>query len=291
MTRVLLAAACLVAIAGRTAQHSEAVGVESAVQGQDEIKRFIQFERLLATIDANAGVAVAWPDLRQFFPPDERGWELYKEQVDFAEVPGLVERLSLFRNGDAQITVDLFVSSRGPRPALERLVDVMAATSIGYRRFQPGPADIGQLCLVLPVPNPTVLVIDRNVFVRIRRTNHTMDLIPVARALAKFMDEHVVPALVARTPVMAGVSVSPETPGVHESARVALQLPTEFAAADLMWSLSPQLDRDVVDVREQGADHAEVRIGRAGRIELPIWLADRRTLLSSETRLVIDVPE
>ncbi len=264
--------------------------MESGAPGQDDdIKRFIDFERLLAAIDVNGGIRAAWPDLRQFFPPDEGGWELYREQVDFTEVPGLVERLSMFRNGDAQITVDIFVSSRGPRPAVERLVDVMAATSMGYQHFQRGPAGIGQLCLVLPLPNPTVLVIDRNVFVRIRRTNHTMDVVPVARALAKYMDEHAVPSLVALTPAVAGVTVSPEVPRVHESVSLAWRLPVEFAAGDLMWSLSPEVDRDVVEVRDQGADHAEVRIASPGRIELPIWLADRRTLLSSETRIAIDV--
>jgi hypothetical protein len=290
MGRVLIAALCLITIAGCTAQSSEAVSVESSLARQDEeARRFIEFDRIIASIDARAGVAAAWPDLRQFFPPDERDWESYRDEVNFTDVAGLIERLYMYRKGAAQITIDVFVSSSGPQPAVQRLIDTLVSTSIGFRRFERGPTDIGQLCLVLPLPNATLLVINRNVFVRIRRTNHSMDLVPMARSLTAFMNANVVPAIVGRRPTFAQISLKPESPAVNSSATVSLQLPADFPAADLMWTTSPDLDTDVVEKRDQGPDSAELRLRRAGRVEVPLWLADRRTLLSSESRLAIDV--
>lgn len=289
MTRALLAV-WIVLIAGCDAGSSEAVNLDSPVARQeDEVRRFIDFDRLAASIDAKRGVAVVWPDLRQFFPEQERDWELVRDQVEFAAVPGLVERLYIFRKGDAQLTIDLFVSSRGPQPALKQLVDTMVATSIGYRRYEQGPADIGQLCRVLPLPNPTVLVIDHNVLLRIRRTQGTFDIVSLARQLTKFIDANVVPSLAEKAPAFAEVSVTPASPAVGASVKIAVRLPAAFPPKELVWAVSSEVDSDIVDQSEQGSDYAELRITRPGRIEVPLWIADRRTLLSSESRVGIDV--
>jgi hypothetical protein len=283
-------AAWVFMVASCHARSFEAVVMDSPVAGQQaEVQQYIGFDSLIAAIDPNAGVAVAWPDLRQFFQEGERDWELYRDQIQFTDAAGLVERLLLFRKGDAQLTIDLFVSSLGPRPALNRLVNVMAATSIGYRRYERGPADIGQLCLVLAVPNPTVLVLDRNVFVRIRRDNHSMDIVPIAQRLAKFMDLNVVPTLAAKAPVFASVSANSTTPGVGEAVKISVTLPSGFQPETLMWALSHDVDPDVVDKRDQTVSYVELRISRPGHIEVPLSVADRRTLLSSESRVSLDV--
>jgi len=289
MTRAALAAACVLVTLGCYAQNSEAVSVESPVARQEEdVRQFIELDRVAASIDANAGVAAVWPDLRQFLPPAERGWEVVRDEVTFTDVPGLMERLVILRSGEAQLTIDIFVSSRGPRPALDQLVDTMVATSIGYRKFQKGPADIGQVCFVLPVTNPTLLFVNRNVFVRLRRDNHSMDLVPVAKALSAFMDANVAPKLAARLPMLAGTSVTPESPAVNASARLALQLPAGIEPAAVMWTLAPEVDRDVVDTRDQGADFLEFRVTRPGKVAMPVWVADRRTLLSSAAPVSVE---
>jgi hypothetical protein len=281
MTRAALAAACVLITLGCYAQNSEAVSVESPVARQEEdVRQFIEFDRVAASIDANAGVAAVWPDVRQFLPP-AGGWEVVRDEVTFTDIQGLMERLVILRSGEAQLTIDIFVSSRGPRPALDQLVDTMVATSIGYRKFQKGPADLGQVSFVLPVTNPTLLFVNRNVFVRLRRDNHSIDLVPVAKALSAFMEANVAPKLAARLPVLAATSVTPETPAVNASARLALQLPAGIEPAAVMWTLAPEVDRDVVDTRDQGADYLEFRVTRPGKVAMPVWVADRRTLLSS----------
>lgn len=256
---------------------------------EQEIRQSIGYDRLVSSIDATGGVALAWPDLRQSFAQNERGWTLEADQVEFTGQPGLVARTYVFRKGEGQLDIDVFVSSRGPAPALRRLVDTLAATSIGYRRYQPGPADIGQLCLVLPLTNPTVLVINHNVYLSLRLSDGSMDIVALARELTKLMDAHRVPVLAVKAPAFAALSAAPSTARVGESVKIAVGLPTAFAADQLLWSLSYEIEAGVVDERGRGTDYLELRIMQPGRIEVPLWLADRRTLLSSESRVGIDV--
>lgn len=289
MTRAVLAAACVLVTAGCYAPLSEAVSVESSLVRQEEnVRQFIEYDRVVAAIDATAGVAVVWPDVRQFLPDGGRGWDVVTDEVNFTDVAGLMERLVILRNGEGQLTIDIFVSSRGPRPALDRLVDSLVTTSIGYRRYQKGPADIGQICLVLPVTNPTLVFVNRNVFVSLTRDDHAIDLVPVAKALSSFMDANVTPKLAGRVPVLAGTSVSPESAAVNATVKVAIEPPATVEPAALMWTLSPVVDRDVVDTRGRGPDSLDLRLTRAGRVTLPIWVADRRTLLSSESQVSVE---
>jgi len=263
--------------------------MESSLAGQeDEVRQFVEYDRVAAGIDASAGAAAAWPDVRQFLPAAERAWEVVTDEVTFGDAAGLMKRLVILRSGEAQLTIELGVSSRGPRPALDRLVDTLVATSIGYHRFQKGPADIGQLCLVLPAANPTLVFVNRNVFVRLRRDNHTLDLATVAKAISSFIDANVVPKLAARIPVLAGTSVSPETAAVNAAIRVSLKLPPGVEPAALMWSLAPEVDRDLVDTRQQGADFLELRLTAPGRVAMGIRVGDRRTLLSSESPVTVE---
>lgn len=258
-------------------------------QREAQTKQKIGFEKLLSSIDAKRGVAVHWPELRTFLPAGEQGWVISSDEVNFSESAGLVERTILFEKGAAQFEMNLFVSSRGPEPALRRLLDTMLATSLWPDPYTPGPSGIGQLCLLLPVASPSVLVINHNVYFALRVDGYSLDLIAIARSMTKFMDEHLVPVVTSQTPKFGNFKIIPEHPLAGTPFRVDLALPQASNPKQLLWMLSREVDYDLVDQREIGAQHIILKVNRPGTVEIPFWLADRSTLLSSEVRISVDI--
>jgi len=252
------------------------------------LKQKIGYDKLLMAANAKRGVVVNWPDPRSFLPQAEQDWALVSDKAQFTDAAGLVERQIRFEKGEARLAVQLFVSSLGTEPVLRRLLDTMLATS-ARDPFKLGPADIGQLCLVLPAASPSVLVINHNVFLRLRVDDYNLDIVAIARAMTKFMNDHLAPVVADHVPNFGKPIIKPSHPLINEPFRIDIALPQAIDPEQLLWALSYAVDYDVVDQRAVGARHLILTVNRPGIADIPLWLADRSTLLSSESRIRVDV--
>jgi hypothetical protein len=165
----------------------------------------------------------------------------------------------------------------------------MLATSIGLNAFKPGPADIGQLCMLLGTANSSVLVINRNVLLDLRVDDYPLDLVEMARSIVKYMDQYVVARVSDHVPRIEKVDLAPLHPRVNDRIRLNFSFPRAFDPKLLMLSLPFGIDLDTFDQREKGTSHIDVIVKRPGKFVLPVWLADRSTLLSSENQVKLEI--
>jgi hypothetical protein len=289
MRILLIVAATLFVLTGHCTACAGEKHMNSALEKREaQVKQKIGFDNLLNSIDANRGIVANWLDFHAFLPPEEKGWTAIHDEVDFTELAGLVEHQILFNKGESQLEIQVFVSSHGPRAALQRLIDTMLATSMWPDPYQPGPADIGQLCLLLPTANPTVLVINYNVYLVISVYDYNMDIVTLARTITKYMNEHLSP-LADHAPRFAATKVDPSHPRVGAAFNIDVTLPPAIDPNRILWKLSSAIDSDIIDQREITQNRLVLTVSKNGAIEIPLWIADRNTLLSSETRVRIDI--
>ena len=102
----------------------------------------------------------------------------------------------------------------------------------------------------------------------------------------RYLTQHLVPKVSAHLPVIEKITVTPREPRVNESFWIELKPSAKFDPKHLMMKMESSANA-YVDRREQKGLSWRIGVKHSGEVEIPFWVADKKTLLS--TRVVVKV--
>ena len=264
---------------------------ESIRHNQQLITRFQQeigidaFNQAEQKIPLGKGIVLdEWPNLLQFFPSTESGWELEDDSIYF-DTGGIVERDWTFdKEDDARVSVWVFVSTGNePKELLSRLAQFGIMTS-KLNAYKLGPKDLGNISITT---NAETLYVDdifwvnHNVLVKISRRESSVDVLTIAHSFNTYLNQHIASNISNYAPKIDKIEISPTDAKINEPIWLKLE---PVSKSDIPYLLGPELEStkdNNLDIQSQDTLAIQLKIAKPGEFEIPMWVGDKRTLLSS----------
>ena len=246
----------------------------------DKFKALIRYDEKLPADDPDRGVVLSWPD--------PRNWQIAADTT-IVNRDTVLRKWDLVR-GDQALTATMFVSSAGPGPAAQYLLEVASNTMMLEIPYKPGPEGLGDLAVEHANPNIQDLIwVFRNVCVRIEERDRILDASAVARWLQKEMEGQVVAKVSEHRPQIEEVRVSSQRVRVGETFTVEVAPAAGEVPKQLLVELEQEGDAlDLVAENGLTLQLAGQKVGRAGA---QVVVADAETLLCTTRSIRVDVVE
>jgi hypothetical protein len=258
-------------------------------------------ERLRETIrlnevppaSADRGVVLEWPDPAKFPELGPAGWRTIDERTSYREGGALREWV--LARGDERLSIKVFVSSVGPQPArtfFEREALSPADASPPYQRDLSGEV----LTLFLHVPfsdsparNDALLLLFRNIVLSLRAFNGNVEVREIAARLLELARRQADVPFAEYLPPLP----EPEDPkgGILPGQELTLDLPpqTPWKHGEAQYRLQVSTSGEAVDFTGLRDEKAWFRMLTPGEGRISLRAVDRRTLMSKEVQLGLDV--
>jgi hypothetical protein len=272
---------------------------ESNLHNQQLITRFQQeigidaFRQAEHTIPVDKGIVMdEWPNMLQFFPSTDTGWILEDESV-YLDTSGIMERDITYDKGEvSRVAIWIFVSSgHSPKVLLSRLAQFGIMTSM-LNAYKLGPNDLGNISVITNAESAyidEVFWVNHNILIKISRRESNIDILGIAYSLNEFLNKHIKTDIPNFTPSIDHIEISPSHVAVSEPVWIKLHPATD---SDIPHLIGPELEdtKDgTLDVQAQDTLAIQLKIDTPGRFEIPMWVGDKRTLLSSRIIAHIEV--
>lgn len=249
------------------------------------------FDQAAGSIDPTKGVFVEWPENPLvFLPGGHKGWSVVGDAT-YPEGTGMVERDWTLKKADLRIRLRVFVSSTGPKPALDQLLG-LGITSNMPDPYRLGPKDIGQISAtdnaLTPALISSVFWVNHNVCVDLDNDDNSIDTLALARRIDQFLNQHLVSKVADHRSVIEKVMVTPREPRVGESFWIELQPSAKFDPKHLLMELESSAE-PYVDQREEKGFAWRIAVKHPGLVDIPFWIADKKTLLSTRVLTKVNV--
>ena len=264
---------------------------------QQLIERFQQeigidaFNRAKREISPDTGVVLTkWPNMMRFFPATETGWILEDDSTYF-EPNGIMERDWTFDKDDnSRITVWVFVSNGSTPDDLLSMLAQFGVMTSKLNAYKLGPADLGNISIMTNDEEPyidDVFWVNQNVLIKISRRESTADVLTIAYSINNFLNQNISSDISTKGPRITNIAISPHKPKVNETISLKLHTASESDALHLLGPGLENTDEEIFDIQEQNKLTIKLKITKAGTYEIPMWVADKLTLLS--TRIVTQI--
>lgn len=247
------------------------------------------------------GIVAGWTELPKQTRSLRKGWKLWRETaVPLHTDGGTIEwTYSAKAHEDDRLSIKVEVYQGGQQRAVEAMKAIGRSSNMPRNPFGPAPEwmRLGDFA-AMPFPeraSPTspvrsVFWVYYNALVQAQVVaEHTQfDVLPVARAIQSFMEQHVVSDLPRHLPAVRGLSVPPEP--AHVGDVVTLELVPESGTDVSSWLI--RIDSPGQLLRGRASHDPLVALFEAeapGRAILEAIVFDRKTLLSRRLEGAIEV--
>jgi hypothetical protein len=234
----------------------------------------------LAVGSAREGVRADWSKLPAAMPSYVRGLRLLQGELH-SEERGVALLGFDWQKDPEFVSVDVYVSGVGPKPAREKLVSLASQTSMMEIPFAAGPPNLGDIAVEHTSGSSTMIIwAFRNVCIRISNSGSGVPAEPAARAIQAFMKASVVPDISVYLP-HASIAVSPKAVHVGNQVQVAVTLAKGTVASDVLGSID-QGTEHLLEEQDVQSFSATYQARQAGHSRINISLVNRKTLLSPD---------
>ena len=191
----------------------------------------------------------------------------------------------LENDNDSHINVDIDFATNVP---VEKLFFNLAAKGIlssKIRAYKLGPIDLGNLSITSNRTNPadihSVFWVNHNVVVKLFSAAKDVNLISMAYTLDKYLNQHVTKNPYDKAPEIHNIEITPDKILVNEPFWIKFHPETKQDAKYLMGPELEDTQDGTFDIQGQDTLAIKLKITNPGDFVIPMWVGDKRTLLSS----------
>ncbi len=265
-------------------------GKDPGVMNQREIDDFknrIGFSKL-TDVDPFKGVRASWGQLPIVLAPQLPGLKLSSAKT-YPIAPGLAEGSWTWKRGDSTFSVSAFVSGTGATRARDQLVSLATNTMMVKIPYDKGPVDLGDLSIQDSVaPVEQIIWVSHNVCVLVRDDGTGTRVEPVARSIQRLMETHLVDRLADHVPRFESVKASPKKVHVGSTLEVSVVLGSGTSIDNVSIAFT-QDEPKLLEQMERRPLSTTYRARKAGQTQVGVSIVDRKTMLSPDIAVTVDI--
>jgi hypothetical protein len=256
----------------------------------DKIQKFDATFGLSMLPGANAagGVRLDWSLLPSMVATHVRHMKLFSTLLAIPLGPGLAKADFVWKRDPESLSVWAFVGA-GPKQARERLLQLATTTMTSEIPYIAGPAGLGELALQgWTTPSTTVAWVFRNVCVQVGNAGTNVPLEPIARAIQKVMEAHLVSNISSYLPRVEALDLLPTPAHVGDEVVLSVRLAKGMVPESLETRFDQGRERLLMETDLTRLE-ATYRAEKSGRSRIDVLLVDRPTLLSPPLSVEFEV--
>jgi hypothetical protein len=185
----------------------------------------------------------------------------------------------------SQLNVDIAVSTNLPANKIISSLAARGILSSKRRAYKLGPDDLGNLAIMTNTANPdnihTVFWVNHNVIVKLHCTGKITKLLHTAYAIDEYLTQDIIKNPYDKVPKFQEIEISADKITVDQPFWIKFHPESE---SDMEYLIGPKLQGTqdgAIDKQGQDTLAIQIKISKPGEFEIPMWIGDKRTLLSS----------
>jgi hypothetical protein len=242
------------------------------------------------------GVVADWSIPSEWYNLKTMSWQISHIETPFLTQNGVSRELIYIKKGKESIRIKIVVSSTGNRTTLNRFVTEM--TFINSMVIPYNKADgLGDIYANLIYPDSRSLVwIYDNILFKIEHENidkaksPPLDTFALAKWMQNYAEKHVVRNIPDHYPKIARFDISPSKVHVGDTFHVSVIPAGEKGIKEFLLELDMDRDEHLQSWGEENNIY-EFKALKPGPAKLTFTIIDRKTLLSSQKTVIVDVQE